>query len=166
MYCEWNFKTHVSKGEIFVLKTYSKLIRAEIWKLEKRLYNIFWRPEFCFHIFLRFYGPRSLQIRAVFFHTTKTRIDIDFRRYGRSLKPTLRYGPAPHTCRPAQRRSGPRSCKDLQIELSRLLCLIYLFLLYFQCKSDILYNQIDSTSSDLFQRSLVNLLFLRRERGR
>ena len=41
-----------------------------------------------------------------------------------------------------------------QIELSRLLCLCYLFLFCFQCKLDVLYNQIDSTSSDLFQRYL------------
>ena len=42
-----------------------------------------------------------------------------------------------------------------QIKLSRLVCSVHQFLLVFIRRIDILYIEIDSTPSDLFQRSLV-----------
>ena len=92
IYLYLNFKTHIPRGNKTVLKMYGKLIRAEIWKPFKKFLKIFWRLETFFLNFLGFYKSRSLQIRAVFFHTIKTRFYIEFRRYQRSLKCTPRYG--------------------------------------------------------------------------
>ena len=91
IYLWFIFKTHIPKGNKTVLKVYSKLIRAEIWKPFKKFLKIFWRLDAFFLIFPGFYKSRSLQIRTVFFHTIKTRFYIEFRRYQRSLKCTPRY---------------------------------------------------------------------------
>ena len=72
------FKTHIPKGNKTVLKPDSKLIQIEIWKPLKKFLEIFWRLEDFIIIFLGFYKSRSLQIRAVFFHTIKTRFYIEF----------------------------------------------------------------------------------------
>ena len=92
LFCINLVKTYHSKGKSNpVLKISGHLIILIFGKQKKKLLKMFQGLFYFFRIFLRFYGSRSLQIRAVFFHTTQTRFYIDFSRNRPSLKCTPRY---------------------------------------------------------------------------